>query len=478
MGGRGIATRASANREYAPPALLWLSRGRGGVLRSSSQRMGGPAPEWIQVFPHPTYIGELDGERFEWITDDISQQSCVDFFNLRGNDLVIDYEHLSDKDTEAPAAGRIVELRAGVEQGLLARVEWTERARRQIESGEYYYDSPSFFWSRTDRRIYGLRHVALTNNPGSWGRPYITDHTAVDYGIERTAQARDLKSLQLVCAVQTKRERRERVAKKEVLDNLRSALRRAANVTGKELRADIAKVIESIPDTDDVVFAGEGDAVLESQTLVQLVAGDGQLAAGVNATTQTEIETAAQRAAVTPIAIALGIETIDPRELALAVMNLKASSVSAERVRELESRLAAAETRTGEERIALEITKQRAAGKQITPAFEAELIRVAKRDVDLALSSLAGLQVTTIDLATQADTPAPTVERLETARQRANTRMAEMPANATAALKASVSAHEETLTIANEKGISYTEANRLRLDASRAAVLEQLAAAA
>jgi hypothetical protein len=438
--------------------------------------MGGPVPEWVQIFPYPTYVGELDGERVEWITDDISQESCVDFFHLRGNDLVIDYEHLSDKDAEAPAAGRIVELRAGGQRGLLARVEWTERARQQIESGEYYYDSPSFFWSRKDRRIYGLRHVALTNNPGSWNRPYITDHAAVDYGIERTAQSRGrLGPLQLVCAVQTNKERRKGMAHKELLENFRSALRRSGKVTGKELRSDIAKVMEAIPDNDDAVFVGEDGAAMEARTLVQLVVEDAQLTGADAGGATAQVEAAAQKAAVAPIAIALGVETDDPRELALAVMNLKAASVPAERVRELETRLAAAETRSGEDRIGIEIARQRAAGKQVTPAFEAELIRVAKRDIDLALSSLSGLQVTTIDLATQADTPAPTVERLEAARQRAESRAS---ANATAALKASVSAHEETLAIANEKGITYTEANQLRLDASRAAAPQQLAAAA
>ena len=475
MGERGVETRVTRDGRFLPPALLWLTCTNPDVLRRSSQRMGGLAPEWVQIFPYPTYVGEVDGERVEWITDEISQESCVDFFNLRGNDLVIDYEHLSDKDREAPAAGRIVELRAGGKRGLLARAEWTERARRQIESGEYYYDSPSFFWSRKDKRIYGLRHVALTNNPGSWGRPYITDHSATDYGIERTAQTRgsDVQSLELVCAVQTNTGRRKGMAENKTLESLRSMLQSSGKVTGKELRADIAKLMDAIPDNDEPVIA-PGDGGTETTTVLQLVIEGTPLANDDKA----QIGTAAQKAAVTPIRLALGVETDDPRELALAVMNLKASSVSADRLRELETRLAAAEARSGDERIAIEIARQRAAGKQITPAFEAELIRVAKRDVDLALSSLTGLQMTTLDLRTQADTPAPTVDRLETARQRADVRTTELPANATPALKASVSAHEDTLAIAREKGIGYTEANQLRLDASRAATAQQLAAAA
>lgn len=448
-----------------PPALLWL-RKRPEELHRSSQRIGGRAPEWVQIFPYPTYVGELDGERTEWITDDISQQSCVDFFHLRGNDLVIDYEHLSDKDTEAPAAGRIVELRAAGANGLLARVEWTERARAQLERGEYYYDSPSFFWSRSDRRIYGLRHLALTNNPGSWNRPYITDHSPELYGIERTAQSRRHPAgLQLVCAVTNHKERRKGMASQTIVESFRKTLARPARITAKELRADLASIIETLPDTDETVFlSGATEAEGESaRTVAELI---GQEAPGTEA---AAVETASQAVDLTPIRVALGADTDDPRELALAVMSLKSSSVPVERVRELESRLAAAETRTGEERITTEIARQRAAGKQITPAFEAELVRVAKSDVALALSSLTGLQLTSIDLTTQADTPAPTVDRLEAARQRAEMKAAELPATASPALKASTSTHEETLAIAREKGLSYPEANKLRLESLRVA---------
>ncbi len=433
-----------------------------GEVRRSSQKMGGPAPEWVQIFPYPTYVGEVDGEKKRWITDEISQQSCVDFFNLRDNDLVIDYEHLSDKDGEAPAAGRIVELRAGGESGLLARVEWTDRARAQIEAGEYYYDSPSFFWSRDDDRIYGLRHLALTNNPGSWGRPYITDHTATDYGIERTSQGAAGAPLQLVCARASTKGGRVRV-KSTVLESLRDTVRRPASVTGKELKGDLLKLAELVPDTDEQVFdAASGEA--GERTIAQLLGEEQAAAAEAPAA-----EAASQKVDLTPIALALGTESNDPRELALAVMNLKASSVPVERLRELESKLTAAETKTGEERITIEIARQRKAGKQITPAFEAELLRVAKSDVDLALSSLTGLQVTSIDLATQADKPAPTVDRLEAARQRAETKVHDLPAGASASLKASTAAHEETLAIASEKGLSYHEANKLRLEARRAA---------
>jgi Mu-like prophage I protein len=425
--------------------------------------MGGTAPEWIQVFPYPTYIGELDGQRFEWVTDEISQQSCVDFFNLRGNDLVIDYEHLSDKDTEAPAAGRILELLAGGPAGLLARAEWTDRARRQIESGEYYYDSPSFYWSRDDNRIYGLRHVALTNNPGSWSRPYLTDHSNADYGIGRVSQGVGGARLSLVCAVANHKERRKGMSS-NLLDGLRTTLGKPATVSAKEIRADLISLAELVPDSDETIFAQDAAASPDSGavTVSQIVFGTSPAPAIAEASQRTQNGSAPD---LTPLRVALGVDSSDPRELALAIMNLKASTVPAETARELEERLAVAETRTSEERITLAIARQRTAGKQITPAFEAELIRVAKADVDLALSSLSGLQAISFDLATQSDAPAPTVERLETARQRAG----DLEPGTSPAQTASNTAFEQTMTIAREKGISYPEANLVRLATSVAA---------
>lgn len=246
-----------------------------------------------------------------------------------------------------------------------------------------------------------------------------------------------------------------------ILERLRAALERSASVSGKELRADVASLMDAIPDTDDALLAdgGEQGATLSGGTLAQLIGLPQSETPAASADAA-----ASQSASLAPIALALGIETTDARELAVAIMSLKSNTVPAERVRELEARLAAAEERSGEERIVAEITRQRSAGKQITPAFETELLRVAKSDVGLALSSLAGLQVTSIDLATQADAPAPTVDRLETARQRAAERLAELPGIASGAQKASAAAHEETLAIASERGVTYAQANRIRLE--------------
>tara|TARA_R110001583_G_scaffold195501_2_gene374412 strand:+ start:17091 stop:18101 length:1011 start_codon:yes stop_codon:yes gene_type:complete len=85
--------------------------------------------------------------------------------------LPIDYEHqsfLAEKNGQpAPAAGwfRSVEWREG--EGLFAvDVEWTDKAREMIKSGEYRYLSPVFTWNPETGDVTSLIGAGITNNPG------------------------------------------------------------------------------------------------------------------------------------------------------------------------------------------------------------------------------------------------------------------------------------------------------------------------
>ena len=86
-------------------------------------------------------------------------------------DVVVDYEHQTLGQGEAPASGWIKELIDGGERGLLGRVEWTERAKGLIAAKEYRYVSPTILkgvLSKTEpgKRIpYKLHSVALVNSP-------------------------------------------------------------------------------------------------------------------------------------------------------------------------------------------------------------------------------------------------------------------------------------------------------------------------
>ena len=118
-------------------------------------------PEWILVLP----AGELhtaDGLRF--VVDQEAMDDILAAFERRQVDMVIDYEHQTQRGEEAPAAGWIKELRADA-AGVWARVEWTERGRRYVERREYRYLSPVILVDRKSGRVREIVSVALTNIP-------------------------------------------------------------------------------------------------------------------------------------------------------------------------------------------------------------------------------------------------------------------------------------------------------------------------
>lgn len=87
--------------------------------------------------------------------------------------IVIDYEHqtmLAEKNGQpAPAAGwmKSFEWRPG--QGLFSQVEWTARARAQIDAGEYKFISPVIAYDKASGEIRGVVNAALVNLPAILG---------------------------------------------------------------------------------------------------------------------------------------------------------------------------------------------------------------------------------------------------------------------------------------------------------------------
>jgi phage I-like protein len=120
------------------------------------------APGEFQLLP----AGEIsiEGEPPVFL-DESAAKSVIDAFEGRGNDMVIDYEHQTLKDVEAPAAGWIKRLVFKGQEGLWAAVEWTEKAKSYLTSREYRYFSPVFLITKGDRKVVRIEHVALTNYP-------------------------------------------------------------------------------------------------------------------------------------------------------------------------------------------------------------------------------------------------------------------------------------------------------------------------
>lgn len=340
-----------------------------------------------------------------------------------------------------------------------------------------FYDSPSFWFSPEDRRIYALRHLALTNNPASWGRPYLTDHTRNDYGIERASEGRGGARLRLVAA-SAKEGGSERLNQtlQNLAQNVRSILDRPLTTTGAEMHAAIEKLKESIPNTEVMVFLEEGSesggATAPATTIADVLAklsvspvatieneGEGKSGEQESAAANPAPTLASQSTATSvpsPILVALGLNSATADEAALAIMNLKATTVPLRDHEQLQQQLRETETATVEERIGLAIAAQRQKGKKILPYLETELKRVAQSNFALAVATLESLP--TIDLMPQSDTPAPNVER-------AAQRKVELPASSGSThAVASQSSHEETLALmrANPE-LTYREANEKRL---------------
>lgn len=96
-------------------------------------------------------------------------------FDAKDRQLVVDYEHqtlggqYARPDGQAPAAGWIHDIRYEEGRGIIAKIEWTAKARQAIKSGEYRYASPVVEIRKDDRLAVSLHSVAITNNPAIKG---------------------------------------------------------------------------------------------------------------------------------------------------------------------------------------------------------------------------------------------------------------------------------------------------------------------
>ncbi len=122
-------------------------------------------PQEIQILRLGEFV-DNQGIPFRVTEEDV--QNIVKNAENRINDIVIDYEHQTLKDVEAPAAGWIKRLIDRGKDGLWAVVEWTPRARRYLEQKEYRYLSPVLYSYRQADGYWRpeyLHSVALTNTP-------------------------------------------------------------------------------------------------------------------------------------------------------------------------------------------------------------------------------------------------------------------------------------------------------------------------
>ena len=118
------------------------------------------APDEIKILP----LGTVHSQKGDFIVDDESFDLISRHFESRGLDLVIDYEHQTLKDVQAPAGGWIKKL-VKTKDAIAAQVEWTAKAKQYLENKEYKYLSPVVICRKSDGKAVALHSVALTNTP-------------------------------------------------------------------------------------------------------------------------------------------------------------------------------------------------------------------------------------------------------------------------------------------------------------------------
>lgn len=117
-------------------------------------------PETIKILP----MGHVSSLKGNFVVDEESFNLMKNTFKKRGLDIVVDYEHQTLENVQAPAGGWIKDIQ--IEDGaVVAKVEWTPKAQEYLKNKEYKYLSPVVLTRKSDSRAVVLHSVALTNTP-------------------------------------------------------------------------------------------------------------------------------------------------------------------------------------------------------------------------------------------------------------------------------------------------------------------------
>lgn len=117
-------------------------------------------PDVVKLLPR----GTVTTQKGDFVVDEDSYRAMKEQMQLHGVDIVIDYEHQTLKDIQAPAAGWIKELLL-LEDAIAAKVEWTPTAQKYIKNKEYRYLSPVVKVGKKDNKAWVLHSAGLTNTP-------------------------------------------------------------------------------------------------------------------------------------------------------------------------------------------------------------------------------------------------------------------------------------------------------------------------
>lgn len=120
------------------------------------------AESWVQLLPSGTF--DLRDKRGPWVVKDMAAVIAASRAEVaRG--MPVDMDHALDRPTmtEAPAAGWIEELEAR-DNGIWARIAWTNTGKALIAGREYRFISPVVMVTKQGE-VKAIKRAGLTNNP-------------------------------------------------------------------------------------------------------------------------------------------------------------------------------------------------------------------------------------------------------------------------------------------------------------------------
>lgn len=136
-------------------------------------------PSEIKILP----FGRVNSQKGDFNVDDESVELIKKQFKSRRLDLVIDYEHQTLSDIQAPAAGWIKDIYKG-DNAIIAKVEWTTKAKEYLKNKEYRYLSPVVIVRKKDQKAIAIHSVALTNTPAIDGMYAIVNSAKIADSLE------------------------------------------------------------------------------------------------------------------------------------------------------------------------------------------------------------------------------------------------------------------------------------------------------
>lgn len=206
-------------------------------------------PSEIKLLP----LGIVHSQKGDFLVDDESFELIRKRFKERKLDIVIDYEHQTLNDVQAPAGGWIKELYKG-EDAIIAKVEWTSRAAEYLKNKEYRYLSPVVMVRKKDQKATTIHSAALTNTPAIDGMFAVVNSLDIDDMETEGGKEMDLKELAKTLGLP------ETASEEEIKNALAEAVNAAEKAKEQEGKAP-----------DESRKAATGEEIVANSTILSML---------------------------------------------------------------------------------------------------------------------------------------------------------------------------------------------------------------